>query len=416
MKIFLCKGSFYGPVSGADQQIVTYAVHLRSVGLKPVVIITVPYSRTDAYYTRLQRAGVPVVCLGRNPLYLALLALRRIALLLPGLKMLSALHDWEKLLHWTAVVYFKIASPDVVHSIGDGGLFIGAAGTAKIPVIYQELGVPWMEPLSEHGVFYNKVAQSLPFCSEIVALSPNIAKVCREKFPFRGTVSVLPLIVEDTGHDREARPKVTDKVVFGFAARFEWRKGPTLMVEAFAEMLRRFPNAALEMAGQGEEEAKVGERARELGIDSSCRFPGPYTTQEAKRDFMNRLDVFVLSSYAEGTPNSIIEAMSHGLPVVATAVGGVPDVVTPEVGIVIPPGDAKALAAAMELLASDSELRARMGTSARLRYEQLFSPQAVTPLLVQTYRRLMMENRSNDSDEPEMAAQVLPHPWAEVRM
>ena len=416
MKIFLCKGSFYGPVSGADQQIVTYAVHLRAAGLNPTVIITVPYPRTDQYYLRLQRAGVRVVCLGRNPLYLALLVLRRLAMLMPRLKMLSSLRDWEKLLCLTTTIYFKLTRPDIVHSIGDGGVFIRAAGAARIPAIYQELGVPWMEPLSEHGIFYDKITQVLDYCTEIAALSPDIARLCRKQFPFQGAVSVLPLIVEDTGINIEAKSEKSSKVVFGFAARFEWRKAPALLVEAFAKMIRRFPNAFLVMAGWGEEEVKIREMAREMRIEPVCQFPRPYTTLESKRDFMNSLDVFVLPSYAEGTPNSIIEAMAHGLPIIATAVGGIPDVVTPEVGILVPPGDAEALVAAMERLTADPELRVRMGRAARQRYEQLFSPKVVLPLLIHTYRRLISKGRPRGSNLESSGEQALLHPWTAVRI
>jgi glycosyltransferase involved in cell wall biosynthesis len=284
-----------------------------------------------------------------------------------------------------------------------------AAGAVGIPVIYQELGVPWMEPVSEHGVFYDKVAKALPFCSEVAALSPDMGKICRERLPFRGRISVLPLIVEDTGSGSHMARDLPDNVVFGFAGRFEWRKAPTIAVEAFAETLKRVPGARLVMAGQGGEEGKVRELAMALGIGPFCEFVSPYTSQAAKRDFMKALDVLVLSSYAEGTPNSLIEAMAHGRPIIATAVGGVPDVVTPDVGMLVPPGDVGALAAAMTCLATDPELRIRMGSAARKRYEELFSPRSVLPLLVRTYERVARRNADGMGQE-----EVVAHPWAAV--
>ena len=116
--------------------------------------------------------------------------------------------------------------------------------------------------------------------------------------------------------------------------------------------------------------------------------------------------MFVLPSLAEGTPNAVIEAMAAGLPVITTEVGGLPDLVTPETGILVPPGDATALAAAMRRLASDPALRASMGRAARERYLGLFSPASVLPLVESTYRRVAGAR----APQPAPAA----HPWEAV--
>ena len=123
---------------------------------------------------------------------------------------------------------------------------------------------------------------------------------------------------------------------------------------------------------------------------------------------MQRVDVFVLPTLAEGTPNSIIEAMAHGLPVIASAVGGVPDLVTRESGILVPPGDPKALASAMMLLASDHQLRKQMGREARARYEKLFSPEVVVPMLMDTYQRTATKRVNGNGHHSSS------HPWTEI--
>jgi glycosyltransferase involved in cell wall biosynthesis len=121
---------------------------------------------------------------------------------------------------------------------------------------------------------------------------------------------------------------------------------------------------------------------------------------------MRTLDVFVLPSFAEGTSKSIIEAMAHGLPIITTNVGGSPDLLTPDAGILIPPGDSAALAGAMHRLASDPALRQKMGAAARARYLKLFTPDAVLSMLVSTYSRLSGVNGHNASSSNDK------HPWA----
>jgi glycosyltransferase involved in cell wall biosynthesis len=141
---------------------------------------------------------------------------------------------------------------------------------------------------------------------------------------------------------------------------------------------------------------------RALELDNCCDFVGHYTSSEGRSAFFQSLDLFVLPSFAEGTPNSVIEAMAAGLPVIATRIGGLPDLVTDQTGILVDPGNGDALARAMQRLAADRALRERMGRAARRRYESLFSSEAVMPLLLRTYRQLV---REQETPSPER------HPW-----
>ena len=94
--------------------------------------------------------------------------------------------------------------------------------------------------------------------------------------------------------------------------------------------------------------------------------------------------------------------MAHGKPIIANAVGGVPDLVTDDVGILVPPDDIQALAAAMVRLSRDSDLRGKMGVAARKKYEQLFTPQAVLPVLVDLYRGVVAGHANGGSSEAQV--------------
>jgi glycosyltransferase involved in cell wall biosynthesis len=110
---------------------------------------------------------------------------------------------------------------------------------------------------------------------------------------------------------------------------------------------------------------------------------------DEKEELLREADVFVLASTSEGLPMVVLEAMSHGLAIVATAVGGVPDVLGDRVeALVVEPGDPAALAAALGELGSDPELRLGLGAAA-LRRSAGFSPEAVAARLERIYRELL---------------------------
>jgi glycosyltransferase involved in cell wall biosynthesis len=103
----------------------------------------------------------------------------------------------------------------------------------------------------------------------------------------------------------------------------------------------------------------------------------------------------VLSTGSEGLPLAILEAMATGLPVVASAVGGVPElIVEGETGFLVPPGDAEALGTALRTLVADPELRLRMGRAARARATEKFDLPEMRQAHLDLYERLLAEYRS----------------------
>ena len=399
MKVVLCKGRFAGPISGADETLVAYATQLKAAGHDVEVAVLYPASVTDRYAARLREARVPVACIARNsPIGRAMQMLKRRVPHLPaGPRKMLQKAAWSVSMHYVNLCrkYFERCGADVVHVMTPDPAamaMIRAARDARLPVLYQELGTP--DFLPELNVYYEMLSEVLPLCDQVAALSPALARRFSEKFGGRAPASVLPLMVEEPAP--AARTTSSDGVTFGFAARMEYGKAPLALVEAFARVCR-IERTSLRMAGTGPQEIEVASLARALALDGRCAFTGIYKGPAQRSAFMRGIDVFVLPSLAEGTPNGIIEAMAHGLPVIASDVGGIPDTVTPEMAILIAPGDVAALADAMIALARDPARRAAMGRAARQRYEQMFSPAAVLPLLVEQYRKLgsHLENQLN---------------------
>lgn len=165
--------------------------------------------------------------------------------------------------------------------------------------------------------------------------------------------------------------------------RLQPPKDPVTLVRAFAR-LRRESFAAV-VVGDGPARPMLETEIRRLGLDGAVELAGECC------DVPERLagaDVFVLSSSQEGLPLSILEAMAAGLPVVATAVGGIPElVVDGQTGFLVPRGDAEALAAALARLIDDRALRRRLGTAGRARAEALFDLPSFHRAHVELYSR-----------------------------
>lgn len=146
-------------------------------------------------------------------------------------------------------------------------------------------------------------------------------------------------------------------------ARLEPQKNPLGLIEAFAAA--RSSSWRLLLAGDGTMRPAAEQRVRELGIADRVAFLG---VRNDVPDLLAACDVFVLASDWEGSPVAVIEAMASGLPVVATAVGGVPELVENGVtGFLAPAGDTASLAAALARLANDAPSRRQMAECARRR-------------------------------------------------
>lgn len=158
--------------------------------------------------------------------------------------------------------------------------------------------------------------------------------------------------------------------VIGCIANMRPVKGVDLLVEAFGVIAARV-SAHLLLVGEVRNTG-LDERVRVLGLTSRVHFTG---FRGDAPQIVRGCEVFVMPSRArEGLPKAVIEAMSQGVPAIVTEVGGMPELVEDEVsGLVVPPNDPRALAAALERVLGDATLRARLGSGARARIGGEFS-------------------------------------------
>ena len=178
-----------------------------------------------------------------------------------------------------------------------------------------------------------------------------------------------------------------DAPVIGCVARLVWFKGLDTLVDALPAVLRVCPDVQVAVAGDGPLRAELAARAAALGVADRLHLLGE---RNDVPQLLRGFDLFVLPSVSEGMPLTILEAMGAGLPVVATAVGGVPELmVAAETGLLVPPGDAVALALALLRLLRDAPLRRRMGDNGRRRLLSDFSADAMVAATDALLRRLL---------------------------
>lgn len=189
--------------------------------------------------------------------------------------------------------------------------------------------------------------------------------------------------VERIYHGVEVPPQISDgdrrgpPVVLAVARLVE-KKGLETLVRAAALLRFRGASFSLRIAGEGPEWARLQRLAHELGVADDVSFLGPLLETEVRREY-RRAAVFALpcqvlpSGDRDGLPNVVVEAMAHRLPVVSTTLAAVREaVVDGESGVLVAPGDERALADALERLLSDRALRSRIGANARKRVVERF--------------------------------------------
>src|SRR5262249_36781248 len=165
----------------------------------------------------------------------------------------------------------------------------------------------------------------------------------------------------------EARARLKlhpDRPMILYVGNVKTEKGVGELVEAMARLTRRLGRKDVELCvvGSGEILDKLKARTLELGLGPNIRFAGRQLHTEIPH-WMSACDVFCLPSYAEGCPNVILEALASGRPVVASRVGGIPELLTDKNGGMTPAGDAEALADGLAAaLARSWDPEARRGT------------------------------------------------------
>lgn len=180
-----------------------------------------------------------------------------------------------------------------------------------------------------------------------------------------------------------------DALVIGTVARLDPVKDLRSLFEAFALVRQSLPTARLLVVGDGPERGALESRAADADLAGSVRFLGMRADVKA---LLPAADLYVNSSISEGISLTILEAMACGVPVVATSVGGTPEVLDAGAGVLVPARHPQRLAEAIVRLAAAPAARARLAGHGRQRVESLFTIQRMVGEYAHMYHRLLESN------------------------
>jgi glycosyltransferase involved in cell wall biosynthesis len=183
----------------------------------------------------------------------------------------------------------------------------------------------------------------------------------------------------------------------GVVARLQPEKGVATFLEAAARVSKVSPEARFLVVGDGPLREELLGLAKRVGVGDRVRFLGYRVDARA---LIGLLDVLVIPSLTEGSPLIVLEAMAAGIPVVASAVGGIPDQARHgEEGILVPPGDPSALANALGALLRDPAHARRLGETGRRRTENEFSHETLVRRIEAVYRAALDGKTAQDAEE-----------------
>ena len=301
---------------------------------------------------------------------------------------------------WRLRKLVKRLNPDIIQThFSKSHFLVWLSGVGK--------GRPWIA--FHHGhtrsafrlrIYHGLDQWSLRFPDQVTAVSQAFAGQLAAQGIRPEKIAVLHNSVElptaergaDTARFQATRSRLgiqpADRVILA-VGRLSKEKAHADLVAALARLLRLKPELRVQLLilGEGPERASIEEAVRAAGLEAAVKMPGHVNDV---REFYEIADLMAISSVSEGSPNVLLEAMAAGVPVVATAVGGIPEIATDqEHALLVPPRDPEAMARALAALLSDSDTAGRLAATARSLAATKYSPEQRALWLVGLYQSVL---------------------------
>lgn len=244
----------------------------------------------------------------------------------------------------------------------------------------------WTHETARTRLYYRIDNHCLPRYEQVVAVSPLLEKHCRKLGIKANKLTYIPNGIEldqYTPAPREAH----DTFDIGVVGRLSVEKGVDRAIDTVATLVRKYPNVRLHLIGDGPQRAALEHRANELSLARHVTFHG---WQKQTIPFYNRMDMLLLPSHTEGLPNAVLEAMAMNVPVAATDVGGVSDLLNDgQCGVMLQPTEPQAWPVVIAPLIVSPARREEFARRARRRVEQRFTFEKRMQSMLGVYERIL---------------------------
>jgi len=252
----------------------------------------------------------------------------------------------------------------------------------------------WTRHTTRTKIYYHLDNWCLSSYDHVIAVSPKLFDHCRDHGVPEDRLSYIPNGIEPAEYERQqtiadARQRLgiaPDRLVIGTVGRFSTEKSVDRAIRTLAQIRRTRPEAELHLIGDGPERDRLKALARELNVTDAVRFWGWQTPLQR---FYETMDVLLLPSLTEGLPNVVLEAMAMGVPVAATCVGGVADLLDHGRCGVILNQDQQTWADRIEFLLASATRRAHFANLAKARIESHYTFAQRMARMRQLYQRVL---------------------------
>lgn len=286
--------------------------------------------------------------------------------------------------------------PDIVHlhassdtSLVRKGVLLWVSWAARVPVVVHMHGSGFHDQYGNaHRLIQKLIRTTLGRASVIVALGSDRAERLESIVP-SARIALIPNAVRIA--QRVRQPAAGKPVHVVFVGRIGERKGTFRLLDAWSALAAdpefgRGKAATLTIAGDGDVE-QARERVRELDLQDSVQVSG-WLSEDAVGELLDSAQVMALPSWNEGQPMAVLEAMARGLCVIASDVGGIPDMIGGGCGLLVAPDDIEGITAALRLVVYDDAARAHYGRAAHTRVAERFDVDTVWRRLDTLYREV----------------------------
>ena len=271
---------------------------------------------------------------------------------------------------FTRIDLVYIHGSDIISSYRKS-FFFNLAKLFKKKIIYHFHGASFCDQYKQAPVFVQKrIRNFFEGCHITICLSQQWRDQIKKIAPNAN----LAIVYNGVFLPNKNCQKIRNKTQFNlcFLGLIGERKGIFDLINAMPYIVENFTSVNLFIGGNGDI-LQLKQTVKNLKLHKHIHYLG-WVTGDTKEKILKQTDIFILPSYGEGLPMSILEAMSYGIPIIATDVGGIPEVVlNDKTGILIPPGDIDRLKDAILYLLKNNQKRTSMGYNARMLIESKFN-------------------------------------------